>query len=242
MCKPNPDKFQAICVGKQMHDNIDSFQIGNTNIKCEDNVTLLGVNIDFMLKFDDHVSDICKTASKQLAVLKRLGRFLTKQGKLVIYNSFIASNFSYCPLAWHFCSSSSTNKLEKIQERALRFIFDDHSSSLHELLLKSNTQPLHVRRLKQMAFEVYKIFHQMCPEYIQNLVNLRVSNYNLRGDKIADIPRVNSTRFGLRLFRYEAARVWNSLPNELRVVESYPQFRRMLHGWDCQVCQCSLCS
>ena len=238
----NPDKFQAICVGKQMHDNIDSFQIGNTNIKCEDNVTLLGVNIDFMLKFDDHVSDICKKASKQLAVLKRLGRFLIKQGKLVIYNSFIASNFSYCPLAWHFCSSSSTNKLEKIQERALRFIFDDHSSSLHELLLKSNTQPLHVRRLKQMACEVYKIFHQMCPEYIQNLVNLRVSSYNLRGDKIADIPRVNSTRFGLRSFRYEAARVWNSLPNELRVVESYPQFRRMLHRWDCQVCQCSLCS
>ena len=195
--KANPDKFQAICVGKQVHANIDSFQIGNTNIKCEDNVTLLGVNIDFMLKFDDHVSDICKKASKQLAVLKRLGRFLTKQGKLVIYNSFIASNFSYCPLAWHFCSSSSTNKLEKIQERALRFVFDDHSSSPHELLLQSNTQSLHVRRLKQMACEVYKIVHQMCPEYIQNLVNLRVSNYNLRGDKIADIPRVNSTRFGL---------------------------------------------
>ena len=31
----------------------------------------------------------------------------------------------------------------------------------------------------------------MCPEYIQNLVNLRVSNYNLRADKTADIPRVN---------------------------------------------------
>ena len=29
---------------------------------------------------------------------KHLGSFLTKQGKLVIYNSFIASNFSYCPL------------------------------------------------------------------------------------------------------------------------------------------------
>ena len=73
-------------------------------IKCEENVTLLGVNIDFMLSFDDHVTDICKKASKQLAVLKRLGRFLTKQGKLTINNSFIVSNFNYCPLhvAWHF--------------------------------------------------------------------------------------------------------------------------------------------
>ena len=67
-----------------------------------------------MLKFDAHVSEICKKDSTQLAVLKRLGGFLTKQGKLVIYNSFIASKFSYCPLAWHFCSASSINKLEKV--------------------------------------------------------------------------------------------------------------------------------
>ena len=46
-----------------------------------------------------HVTDICKNASRQLAVLKRLGRFLTEQVKMVIYNSFISSNFSYCPLA-----------------------------------------------------------------------------------------------------------------------------------------------
>ena len=82
MTKANPNKFQAICVGKKAYDNIKSFQIDNANIKCEDNVTLLGVSIDFLLNFDSHVSDICKKASKQLAVLKRLGRFLTKQGKL----------------------------------------------------------------------------------------------------------------------------------------------------------------
>ena len=73
--KANPDKFQAISAEKKCHDNIMSFRIGDTDISCEDNVSLLGVNTDFMLKFDDHVSDICKKAYKQLAVLKRLGRF-----------------------------------------------------------------------------------------------------------------------------------------------------------------------
>ena len=84
--KANPDKFQAICIGKKTYDNIETFRIGETDIKCENNVSLLGINIDFMLKFDDHVTEICKKAS----VLKRLGRFLTKQGKFVIYNSFIS--------------------------------------------------------------------------------------------------------------------------------------------------------
>ena len=48
-----------------------------------------------MLRMDKHASEICQKTSKQLAVLKRLGRFLTKQGKMTIYNSFIVSNFNY---------------------------------------------------------------------------------------------------------------------------------------------------
>ena len=73
--KANPDKFQAICVEKKALDNIQSFQIAQTSIKCEENVTLLGINIYFMLKFDDYIPDICIKASKQLAVVKRLGSF-----------------------------------------------------------------------------------------------------------------------------------------------------------------------
>ena len=69
--KANPDKFQAIYIGKKTYDNIETFRIGETDIKCENNVSSLGKNIDFMLKFDDHLTEICKKASKQLAVLKK---------------------------------------------------------------------------------------------------------------------------------------------------------------------------
>ena len=61
--KANPDKFQAICIGKKTYDNIETYRIGETVFKCENNVSLLGINIDFMLKFDDHVTEICKNAS-----------------------------------------------------------------------------------------------------------------------------------------------------------------------------------
>ena len=122
LMKANPDKFQAICVGKRTFDAITSFQLGNTKITCEDKVSLLGVTLDVQLNFKDHISQICTKASQQLAVLKRIGKFLTKQGKLMIYKSFIMSNFNHCPIVWHFCNQSSANKMEKIQERALRFI------------------------------------------------------------------------------------------------------------------------
>ena len=181
-------------------------------MKCEDKVILLGINLDFMLRFDDHVSQICKRTSKQLAVLKRNGRFLTKQGKMTIYNSFIVSNFNYCPLAWHFCSISSTNKLEKNQERTLRFINNNFTSSLQALLTSTNTDPLHVRRMKQMASEVYKIVNDIAPDYIKDLINIKKSTNNFRRENQASLPAVKSTRYGLRSFRYEAARIWNRSP------------------------------
>ena len=40
------------------HDNIESLQVGYTNIRCDDNVTLIGIYSD-KLK-DAHVSEICK--------------------------------------------------------------------------------------------------------------------------------------------------------------------------------------
>ena len=45
----NPETFQAICVGKKSHDTIKSFTIGDTDITCDDNVTLLGIDIDFTM-------------------------------------------------------------------------------------------------------------------------------------------------------------------------------------------------
>ena len=69
LMKANPDKFQAICVGKRTFDAIKSFQLGDTKILCENKVSHLVVTIDVQLNFKDHISQICTKASQQLAVL-----------------------------------------------------------------------------------------------------------------------------------------------------------------------------
>jgi hypothetical protein len=84
----NPDKFQAIAVGKKTRDENISFNL-NGNIKYDDEVKILGVTFDFMLNFNYHISNICKKASQQLNVLKRIGLHLNRLSKLTIYYSFI---------------------------------------------------------------------------------------------------------------------------------------------------------
>ena len=80
-----------------------TYNLDNNIIHCEDHVKLLGVTIDFKLSYDLHISNVCKKASRQLNMLKRIGRNVCRLGKLNLYYSFIMSNFNYCPLVWHFC-------------------------------------------------------------------------------------------------------------------------------------------
>ena len=74
----NPDKFQTIAVGKKTHDDNISFNLDGNIIKWNDEVKLLGVTFDFMLNFYSHISNICKRASQQLNVLKRIGLHLNR--------------------------------------------------------------------------------------------------------------------------------------------------------------------
>ena len=105
--------------------------------------------------------------------IKRIGKNLTKLGKLTIYYSFTMSNFNLCPLVWHFGGEVNTKKVEnKNQERALRFIYEDYSITYKELLCKSKIPSLKIRKLRTIALEVFKIFNKECPVYLQDLITI----------------------------------------------------------------------
>ena len=58
--KVNPDKFQAISrFGKRGNGVIAYFKCSMTQVKCEDSVVLLAIELDHMLTFNDHITDIC---------------------------------------------------------------------------------------------------------------------------------------------------------------------------------------
>ena len=235
--KANPDKFQAIAIGSKTLNESISFNLDGNKIDCENEVKLLGVTIDCQLKFNTHISNICKKASRQLNVLKRIGKHLTKLGRLTIYFSFIMSNFNYCPIVWHFCGETNTRKIEKIQERALRFIYEDYSSSYEDLLNKSRLPTLKIRRLRTMAIEVYKILNKKSPMYLNDLFVYKESRYSFRKTNTVEVPQVRTTYHGLHSFRFAGATLWNELPNELRNVSSLSQFKSLINSWSGGSCK-----
>ena len=58
--------------------------------------------------------------------------------------------------------------------------------------------------------------------------SLTARNSNLRGDAILKLPKVNSTKDWINSWRYQAARLWNTIPKNLRNIDSYRSFKRGL--------------
>ena len=122
----NPEKFQFMLLSSKP-TVIKKLDIGRgTTVTTESSVKALGVVIDNGLNFSEHVSIRCRKAARQLNALARVSKFLDYSSRKIIYNSFIRSNFSYCPLVWMFCGKENSKKIEKIQERALRVLHNDY--------------------------------------------------------------------------------------------------------------------
>ena len=136
---------------------------------------LSGIKLDNKLNFDSHISFLRHKAAAQLNVLKRLKSFIGFEERRVLIQSCVYSNFNYCPLVWNFSSAKSLQEIEKIQERVLRFLYNDHSSSCDALLVKSGRCYMHVSRLRSLCIEIYKTIKDLNSTFMKDLFEFKSS-------------------------------------------------------------------
>ena len=115
-----------------------SLNINQEVINSENRVKLSGAEIDNKLSFEKHISTLVKKASNQLNVISRIQKFMGFKEKEILLNSFVYSNFNYCPLVWYFCSAKPVKEIEKIQEPTLKILYNDFSSDFEFILNKSD--------------------------------------------------------------------------------------------------------
>mgnify|MGYP000745461007 FL=1 len=250
----NGENLITWCTDNQMEANASKFQVmisnettstqvvfDGTNVQSEQSVRLLGVQLDNKFNFSEHISNITKTATRQLNCLKRLGHFLDQNTRLLLYKSFVLSNFNYCPAVWHFCGATNSLKLEKIQLRALRFVYNEYHSDYDSLLKRANLPTLELGRLRHIATEVFKAFHRLNPAYICDMFNLHSHGYSLRAKNKLFQSHKRSTKGGLHSFSHIGTKVWNNLPNDMRTEPDFKIFKRQLKNWDGFKCKCTFC-
>ena len=153
----NPEKFQAIKLDEQKHDySNETIKFDNKTVETVSSARLLGIQLDDKVNFSLHVSNICKSAVNQLSALIRLNSFLCFEGKRVLVNSYFMSNFNYCPLVWMSSNATSLKKIENLQKRALRFLYNNYQLTYEELSDKANSSTIMLRGFVFYAWKFTK--------------------------------------------------------------------------------------
>ena len=130
--KTNPYKSQLLLTSK----GEASIKIDDANKKSSFSKKLLGVLIGNKLTFKEHVSMHSKKASNKLHALARISKNMTKDKRRNIMNTFFSSQFAYCSLVWMFQNRTLNNRINKLQEQALRLVHNDNTFFFYKLIQK----------------------------------------------------------------------------------------------------------
>ena len=190
----NPDKFEAMVLGRHKQKEKINLNINGAEIKGQNSVTLLGVEIDNELNFNNHISNICKKAGNKINAISRIQSFPDQKEKEALVNTFVYSNFNYCSSVWHFSTKKSTKKIEKIQEHCLKLLYNSTTETYDDLLVKTLQSSMEIKRLRTLATEIFKTINDINPNYKKEIFYLSFHETHKKYDLF--VHRRNTTKYG----------------------------------------------
>ena len=131
--------------------------------------------------------------------------------------------------------------LEKIQERALRFITDDYISTHENLLIHTGETSMRIGLIQKLSIEIYKTLSNINPRHMQELFERSSSSYSTRRPNDLKVPRVNQPTHGSTSIRFEGARLWNHIPKHIKSAENLNIFKNLIKYWAGPSCGCNYC-
>ena len=135
------------------------------------------------------------------------------EAKLQLYKDAILPNLTYFHTVWRFCKAPDTTKLERVQERALRTVYNSKMATYDELLSKAKLPSLVNRRLQDILILMYKVKNLLAPKHICDIFYKQSKNYNLRSSDFP-IPRFNTVKYGKHSIRYRGPRLWGKMDKD----------------------------
>ena len=79
-----------------------------------------------------------------------------------------------------FSSAKSLNKVESLQKRPLRFLYDNDDSSYESILKLAGKSIMNVNRLRSLCIEIYKTLNNINPAFMNEILELRKTNRVVR--------------------------------------------------------------
>ena len=130
---------------------------------------------------------------------------------------------------WHFATLEGIDKIEKVQERSLKFILNDYDKTYFQLLDISKKPSMEVKRLRILITEIFKTLHDSNPGFMKDIVHYCQNKSHKKHNLY--VPSRNTSRYGNSGLRALGAHIWNSLVENMKCADSVYELKNFLKGW-----------
>lgn len=225
----NVEKTEFLLFGS--HYNIrtitaqPSIGIGHNCLKQVTHSKVLGVEVDQFLPWDKHVDSIAKKLMSGIGAIRRIREFVDRTA---VHNAIVQPHFNYCSEVWDTLGEGLSKRLQKLQNRSARIITHMSNETPHQEALKALGWETHeIQRTKAKAKYMFRVVNGMALACLTYLFTRKqdVTNYSLRGSSTSRQLPLPETKSGKKSFSYDGAKVWNSIPQNLRNCKSVSSFK-----------------
>ena len=202
---------------------------------------LLGIIIDDHLTWTAHIDYLCSTLSAKISLLRQLSAYVPQEIQKLYYQSYILPLLDYGCNTWGTTSSANIERLSKLQKRAARIILKADFLTPSKLMFETlGWLSVPKRIFYNKAILTYKALNNLTPTYITNLLT-PISNthsFSLRSQENGAlcIPRSRSALYD-RSFSHSASKLWNSLPQNIRTINTLASFKTDLRNYIWTYCR-----
>ena len=189
----------------------------------------LGVIIDELLSWKEHVNSISIKIARGAGILYRLKNFLPQKVLRTLYFTLVYPYMHYSCYVWANSFCYNLKRIQILQNRAVKSIYFNNLNT-KEVFLKS--QLLTVRQICQLqtAVFMYKYLNNLAPPGLTQLVLFHLSSYyhayptssSTHFSLISDICHTQRAAFSIK---YVGVKLWNSIPLEIKDSVSVPSFK-----------------
>ena len=200
-------------IPRKNQPSVFAYSVGGSEVHRSTSHKYLGVTISTDLRWNQHVDNIKKRASRTLGVVRRTLTSCSQEVKARAYLALVRPGLEYASAAWNPHTQSNVKILEQVQRRAARVACRDYSrhTSATGLVQRLGWPTLEERRHLNQLVMYYKIQHSLVaipfPPCVQPLQSVTRASHPYRYHHLyaRTEPRRNS-------FFVSIIPAWNVLP------------------------------
>lgn len=187
-------------------------------------VKYLGIIIDCHLRWDEHVSFTVQKIRGLVYKFRKLKTILNIKELKVLYHALVETILQYGITVWGACSKTLMLRLQCIKKRVLKIIYGLSyrfpTDQLYEMSQISDLKQLYA---KKIIFFVSKNISKF--DFIDHTQNTR-----MKESRLLKIPKMSKS-IGQKYFMYIGPKLYNVIPDELKLSNSSYSFKKMIRKW-----------